>query len=141
MKVEETENNEAAENSSDTRMESEHNNNRTVSSTSPCQDDDSSREQKGDSSTFLKRNNFGYSKKPVPDNLKITIIRHGPERYQNKSCPFTEKDGRSLSQQWFEKVSTNREIVARKWLLYFPYRQAFYCFVCFYFKRTILFKL
>ena len=112
VEVEERRNNEAAENSSDTSMESEHNNNRTVSSTSPCQEDDSSREQQGDSSTFLQRNNFGYLKKPVPDNLKITIIQHGPERHQNKSCSFAEKDGRSLFQQWFEKVSTNGEIVA-----------------------------
>ena len=67
----------------------------------------------------MPRNNFGYLKKAVPDNLKITIIQHGRERYQNKSSPFAEKDGRFLSQQWFEKISTNGEIVARKWLLYF----------------------
>ena len=46
MEVEETGNNEAAENSSDTSMESEHNNNSTVSFPSPCQDDDSSGEKK-----------------------------------------------------------------------------------------------
>ena len=114
MEVEKTGNNEAAENSSDTRMESEHNNSSAVSSPSPCQDDDSNGEEKGDFSNFLQRNDFGYLRKPVPDNLKITIIQHGPERYQNKSSPFAEKDGRSLSLQWFEKVSTNGEIVARK---------------------------
>ena len=135
MEVEETENNEAAENSSDTSMESEHYNNSTVSSSSPCQNDDSSGEEKGDFSTFLQRNDFGCSKKPVPDNLKITIMQHGPERFQNKSSPFAEKDGRSLSQQWFEKVSTNGEIIARKSLLYSPYRQACYCFVCFLFLK------
>ena len=80
-------------------MESENNNNSTVSSPSQCQDDDSSGEEKEDFSTFLQRNDFGYLKKPVPDNLKITIIQHGPERYQNKSMPFAEKDGRSLSKQ------------------------------------------
>jgi len=133
--VEETENNEAAENSSDTSMEPEHNNNSTVSSLSPCQDEDSNREENIDFDIFLQRNDFGYLKKPVSDNLKITIIQHGPERYQNKSCPFAEKDGRSLSPQWFEKVSTNGEIVARKWLLYSPYRQVCYCFVCFLFSK------
>ena len=97
MEVEETGNNEAAENSSDTSMESEHNNNSTVFSPSPCQDDDSSEEEKGDFSTFLQRNDFGYLKKPIPDNLKITIIQHGLERHQNKSSPFAEKDERSLS--------------------------------------------
>ena len=131
MEVEETGNDGAAENSSDTSMESKHNNNSIVSSPSPCQDDDSSGEEKGDFSTFLQKNDFGYLKKPVPDNWKITIVQHCPERYQNKSSPFTEKDGRSLSQQWFEKVFTNGEIVARKWLLYSPDRQPCYCSVCF----------
>ena len=97
--------------------------------------DDSSGEEKGDFSTFLQRNEFGYLIQPVSDNLKITIIQHGPERYQNISCQFAEKGGRSLSQQWFEKVSTNGEIVARKWLLYSPYWQACYCFVCFLYPK------
>ena len=87
--VEETGNNEAAESSSDTSGE------------------------KKDFSPFLQRNDFGYLKKPVPDNLKITIIHHGPERYQNKSCIFVEKDRRSSFQQWLEKVSTNGEIVGK----------------------------
>ena len=116
-------------------MESEHKNISTVFFPSPCQDDDSSREEKGDFSTFLQRNDFGYLKKPVSDNLKITVIQRGPDRYQSKSCPLAEKNGRSLCQQWFEKVFTNVEIVKRKWLLYSPYRQACYCFVCFSFSK------
>ena len=60
VEVEETGNNEAAENSSDTGIESEHNNNSTVSSPSPCQDDDSRGEKKEDFSTFLQRNYFGH---------------------------------------------------------------------------------
>ena len=135
MEGEETGNNEAAENSSDTSVESERNNNSAVSSSSPCQDDNCSGEEKGDFSTFLQRSDFGYLKKPVPDNLKITIIPNGPERYQHKSCPFAEKDRRFLSQQWFKKVSTNKDIVARKWLLYSRYRQACYCFVCYLFSK------
>ena len=87
------------------------------------------------SALFLQRNDFGYLKKSVPDSLKITIVQHGPERYQNKSSLFAEKDGRSLSQQWFKKVFINGEIIARKWLLYSPYRQACYCFVCFLFSK------
>ena len=35
--------------------------------------------KKKDFSIFLQRNDFGYFKKPVPDNLKIIIIQHGPE--------------------------------------------------------------
>ena len=40
-------------------------------------------------------------------------------------------DGRSLSRQRFEKVSTNEEPVNRKWLLYSPFQEVCYCFVCF----------
>ena len=58
-------------------------------------------------STFLQNHDFGYLKKPVPNNLRMTIVQHGPEIYQHKSSPFAEKDGRSSSRQWFEKVSTN----------------------------------
>lgn len=68
----------------------------------------------------------------------MTIVQHGPEKYQNKSGPFTpfaEKDGRSFSKKWFYKASTNGEIVERKWLLYSPYRDACYCFVCFLFSK------
>ena len=114
MELEETENNEVAENFSDTSIKSEHNNNSTVSFPFLCQSDYFSREETGDFSTFLQRNDFGYLKKPVLNDLEI-IIKHGPERYLNKSCPFAEKDGRFLSQQWFKNVSTNGEIVARKW--------------------------
>ncbi|XP_013792050.1 zinc finger MYM-type protein 1-like [Limulus polyphemus] len=89
----------------------------------------------GDFSTFFERNDFGYLKKPVSNKLKITIVQHGPERYQNKSGPFIEKNGRSFSKQWFEKVSTNGETVKRKCLLYSPYRKACYCFVCFLFAK------
>lgn len=130
-----------AEDSSD--MESE---NKTVSSQSPCQNDDStstssSEENKDDhkedfnTMTFFQKHDFGYLKKPVPDNLRMTIVQHGPERYQHKSGPFAEKDGRSLSRHWFEKVSTNGETVARKWLLYSPYQEVCHCFVCFLFSK------
>lgn len=64
----------------------------------------------------------------------MTLVQHGPKRYQNKSGPFTsfaEKGhGRSFSKKWFNKVSINGEIVERKWLLYSPYRDTCYCFAC-----------
>ena len=120
-----------AENSMDTSMVSQHNSNNDndyiVSSPSPCPDDDNNEEK--NFSTFLHRNNFGYLKKAVPDKLKITIIQHGPEKYQNKGSAYAKKDGRPLSQQWFHKVSTNGDSVARKWLVYSPYRKACYYFL------------
>ena len=54
VEIEETGNNEAAKNSSDTSMESEHNSNSIVSSPSPCQDDASSGEEKEDLALFCK---------------------------------------------------------------------------------------
>ena len=127
VEVEKTGNNEAAENSSDTSMELEHNNNSSLLFLPRLHVKMMIRAEKKKkiSALFLQRNDFGYLKKPVPYNSKITIIQlYGPKRYQNKSSPFAKKDRRSLSQQWFEKVFTNGEIVARKWLLYSSYRQA-----------------
>ena len=62
---------------------SEHN---TLSPQSRCQDDDPCEENKEDFSIFLQRSDFGCLKKPIPDHLKMTILQHGPERYQNKSA-------------------------------------------------------
>ena len=59
----------------------------------PCQDDDSSEEDKGDFSTFLQTNYFGYLEKPVPDNLKVTTVQHGPERYQNETVHLMRRMG------------------------------------------------
>ena len=67
----------------------------------------------------------------------MTIVQHDPERYQHKSGPLAEVDGRSLSRQWFAKVSTNGEPVKRKWLLYSPYQELCYCFVCFCFQTSL----
>ena len=69
---------EAAEDPSDTSRVSQHTNsnddNNIVSSPYPRQDDDSNKEDKIDFSTFLKRNDFGYLKKPFSDKLKITTV-------------------------------------------------------------------
>ena len=59
VEVEETGNNEAAENSSDTNMESEHNNNCTVFSSSPCQDYDCSGKKKEISALCCKETILG----------------------------------------------------------------------------------
>ena len=42
------------------------------------------------------------------------VTPDGAERDQNQNGPFAEKDGRSLSKHWFEKLSTNGETVKRK---------------------------
>ncbi|XP_059160047.1 uncharacterized protein LOC131943787 [Physella acuta] len=81
---------------------------------------------------FLKENDFGYLRKHIPDQLKMTIVECGPEKYQHKNGPFRptcDKDDRSFTKQWFEKHSTNDEVVQRKWLLYSPHKNVCYCFV------------
>ena len=59
VEVEETENNAAVENSSDTSMESEYNYNSTVSSPFPRRDDDSSEKKKEISVLFCKETILG----------------------------------------------------------------------------------
>ena len=117
------------------------------SDTNPCQPEpnavssdtnDTCERDDTDLSLFLKENDFGYLRKHIPDQLKMTIVECGPEKYQHKSGPFRptcDKDDRSFTKQWFEKRSTNGEVVQRKWLLYSPHKNVCYCFVCFLFSN------
>ena len=103
------------EESLDVRMLSQHcSSNNVVFFLSLSQVDDSKEEDERQFRAFVEQNNFGYLKKPVSDKLKITIIQHGPKKYQNKGSTFAKKDGRSLCQHWFYKVPTNGKIAARK---------------------------
>ena len=141
VEVEETESNEAAENSSDTSMESEDNNNRTVSSPSPCQDDDSSGEEKRDFNTFLQRNDFGYLKKPVSDNLKITIIQHGTERYQKKVVHLLKRMGDLYPSSGLKSFYKWRNC-SEKMVVVLSISASMLLFCMFLiFKRAVLFKL
>jgi hypothetical protein len=81
---------------------------------------------------FLEKNDFGFLKRPVSDELRLEIVKRGPAVFQNTDAQFFEQKGRSFSRTWFKKVTTNGEEVERSWLLYSPHKESCLCFACFY---------
>ena len=75
-------------------------------------------------------------------NIRVEIIKLGPERFQNKEGPFKpairvikeggkEKESLSfLSKKWFYKTLKNGDEVLRSWLLYSKSHSGLYCFCC-----------
>ena len=75
-------------------------------------------------------------------NMRVEIIKLGPDRFQNKEGPFKpairvikegdkEKESLSfLSKKWFYKKLKNGDEVLRSWLLYSNSHSGLYCFCC-----------
>lgn len=67
---------------------------------------------------------------PVPDGLRVEIIKRGSECFQKKDGPFEtvqragdDRKGqtRQLTLNWFYKHLPNDEKVLRKWMVYFAF--------------------
>lgn len=43
------------------------------------------------------QNNESVLRKPIPDNLKVTVVQHGPERYKIKGISLLRGVGKSFS--------------------------------------------
>lgn len=76
---------------------------------------------------------------PVPDNVRIDIIKKGSEHFQNKEGPFPtvsrhgskiKGDSRHLSQEWFYKPMPSGEKILRSWMVFSPISNNLYCFCC-----------
>jgi len=76
---------------------------------------------------------------PVPDHLRVEIVRRGSVSVQNKDGPFSvvtrqnakEKGQvRQLSKEWFYKLMPNGEKILRSWMLYSIVNDQLYCFCC-----------
>ncbi|KAL4718380.1 hypothetical protein ACJJTC_009057 [Scirpophaga incertulas] len=76
---------------------------------------------------------------PVPDNVRIDIIKKGSEHFQNKEGPFPtvsrhgskiKGDSRHLSQEWFYKPMPSGEKILRSWMIFSPISNNLYCFCC-----------
>ncbi|CAH2315228.1 zinc finger MYM-type 1-like [Pelobates cultripes] len=70
---------------------------------------------------------------PVPDVLRVDLIKRGSEPFQNRDGPFSpvERQGekskgksRQLTTAWFYKALPNGEKILRTWMVYSP------CFCC-----------
>ncbi|XP_044151348.1 uncharacterized protein LOC122939347 [Bufo gargarizans] len=76
---------------------------------------------------------------PVPDVLRVDLIKRGSEPFQNRDGPFNpvERQGekskgksRQLTTAWFYKALPNGEKVLRTWMVYSPSKQSLFCFCC-----------
>ena len=76
---------------------------------------------------------------PLPDHIRLEIIKQGSETYQHKEGPFvpTDKPGenskgshRSLKSLWFYSTLSNGTKYLRKWMVYSPLEKKLYCFCC-----------
>lgn len=66
----------------------------------------------------------------ISDSVRIELVRRGSGPLQHRCGPFSSIKGRSLSERWFSKRLTNRQLVPRSWLLYSPSKEAAFCFCC-----------
>ncbi|XP_043276006.1 zinc finger MYM-type protein 1-like [Venturia canescens] len=76
---------------------------------------------------------------PLPDSLRIEIIKKGSNCFQNKDGPFgivvrqgpkTKGGIRNLSKEWFYKEMPSGEKILRSWMVYSPRTNNLYCFCC-----------
>ncbi|XP_070379118.1 zinc finger MYM-type protein 1-like [Dermacentor albipictus] len=76
---------------------------------------------------------------PIPDDVRVSLVRRGSEPIQNKDGPFpgvTRELGRSktfsrhLTKSWFYKTSADGSQVLRTWMVYSKSTNSIYCFCC-----------
>ncbi|CAH2276087.1 Hypothetical predicted protein [Pelobates cultripes] len=76
---------------------------------------------------------------PVPDVLRVDLIKRGSEPFQNRDGPFSpvERQGekskgksQQLTTAWFYKALPNGEKIHRTWMVYSPSKQSLFCFCC-----------
>ncbi|CAH2284975.1 Hypothetical predicted protein [Pelobates cultripes] len=76
---------------------------------------------------------------PVPDDLRVDLIKRGSEPFQNRDGPFSpvERQGekskgksQQLTTAWFYKALPNGEKILRTWMVYSPLKQSLFCFCC-----------
>ncbi|CAH2295749.1 Hypothetical predicted protein [Pelobates cultripes] len=76
---------------------------------------------------------------PVPDVLRVDLIKRGSEPFQNRDGQFSpvERQGekskwksRQLTTAWFYKALPNGEKILRTCMVYSPLKQSLFCFCC-----------
>lgn len=76
---------------------------------------------------------------PVPDDLRVDLIKRGSEPFQNRDGPFSavERRGekskgksRQLTTAWFYRALPKGEKILRMWMVYSPSKESLFCFCC-----------
>ena len=88
---------------------------------------------------YYSHNDVATWPEVLTHNMRVEMIKLGPERFQNKEGPFEpairvikgdkKKESLSfLSNKWFYKTLKNRDKILRSWLLYANSHSGLYCF-------------
>lgn len=122
---------------------------RNIDAGSECSDDRISVDKEADTETVEDEEVCGnevlYSDisnwpLPVPDKLRIDLIKKGNEPFQNENGPFvslprnledkTKGTNRQFTSDWFYINQPNGERVKRTWMAYSTKNHTLYCFCC-----------
>ena len=99
---------------------------------------------------YYSHNDVATWPEVLTHNMRVEMIKLGPERFQNKEGPFKpairvikegdkEKESLSfLSKKWFYKTLKNGDKVLRSWLLYSNTTQDYIVSVAGYFNREMI---
>lgn len=83
---------------------------------------------------------------PLTDQERVSIVRLGNERFQNKEGPFlyssrsgsgTKGVQRKMDPSWFYIKLPDSQTVLRKWMVYSPISNKLYCFCCRLFQENV----
>ena len=72
----------------------------------------------------------------LSQSLRTEILTRVSDSFQNKSGPFAQTGGRSITSAWFIRRLANGDQVNRSWLLYSPVKEAAYCVCCLLFPTS-----
>ena len=125
----------------------EQNNNKVIIERSKFMNEILSDKEKTDD-IYYSHNDVATWPEVLTHNMRVEIIKLGPDRFQNKEGPFKpatrvikgdkEKESLSfLSKKWFYKKLKNGDEVLRSWLLYSNSHSGLYCFCCRLFQPRI----
>ncbi|XP_047122501.1 uncharacterized protein LOC124805983 [Hydra vulgaris] len=69
--------------------------------------------------------------------LRIKIIKHGFNHFQNIEGPFLPTNNLSMNKTWFFKILGigHGKQNMRSWLVYMPYKKSAFCFCCLLFSK------
>ena len=73
---------------------------------------------------------------PITDQRRCLLVQHGPEQAGDPNRLSMSTDGRHFSEDSYNKVLPNKQIVKRNWLFYSVAARACFCFPCIVFSQS-----
>jgi hypothetical protein len=73
---------------------------------------------------------------PITDKKRCLLVMHGPDQASDPYRMSISTTGRHFSEEYYNKVLPNRQIVRRNWLFYSVTCRACFCFPCILFLQS-----